>query len=115
MSVFGLLVIPLIEIFNSITERILGASELPGKDVSRFIGVRNNGWITPSLAHPIRSWGPVEADQPILTPHLPVIVVGVAMMPNASEQTFGPGTVAGLPVLLFDRDEVFRSRKDESV
>src|SRR5262249_28569215 len=85
--------IPVVEIVDAVAEGVDRAGQLPGEYVMGLegIGVADDSRVGPVWSCIVRFRRSIEADQPVLTAHLPIIVVGIAMMQDAGEETFGPG------------------------
>src|SRR4030095_7125412 len=111
MWAIGLYCIALVDVVNTIAKWICGATQLPGEYARaiRRVGHRRR-IIAP------RCCRSVHADQPVLGPHLPVIIRAVLVAGQAGEKTFGARTEACRPDWPPGHgDKVLGSRKNERV
>src|SRR5579859_7324427 len=89
VCIFDLNGVALVPVIDAIAKGVDGAGKLPGVDLRRVSGVSDDGGI---LTDGFRC--AVDTHQPVFTPHLPVIIVRVAIMVDVGKQALGTGTIA---------------------
>jgi hypothetical protein len=74
-------------VFDAVTERIGGLRQPPFEHPSPVGWVSQSGWVLTG-----RSWGPVQADQPVTAADTPKVVAGRPVTLDPGEQALGPRT-----------------------